>query len=561
MNKLLLWLVMLPSGLWRNIGADLTQLRAILHVKLLMDDRTPLQLGKPANKKSGKLYSLLQVFIFGILGFVFSFPLWFTDTNLLPGFTLYYSFFLFYLWFALVVSFSNVLIDTRDHLILLPKPVSERTLLLSRMLHISIYLFRMILPMSLPGWIIAGAVLGWAAVLLFPVPLFLLVMLALFLVNGVYVLIIRLAGPSRFRDVLNTFQILFSILLFGSYYLLPKMMDTEHPDFLSLDHYTWARWLPSYWFAAIWHLLYPVRGALPGTSILAVLGLLMPVTAIWVTIRKLAPKFTTALSGPEAALPLKLSGTKKQKHPLYRRLSRMINRNREAQAGFELTWVQTARNRAYKMRVYPTLAYVPIYFVWMFFNRSAKKDVGFLEIISGSQVYLVLLYLCTFALVTAVTHVLYSDQYKASWVYFAAPVAVPGRIMTGAFKAIYVKYYLPFAFVISTFVLAAAGWKTLPDIIIAQINILIYVLLSVRTGVRALPFSLKEMMKQQGGRNMLSMFLVFLVMPVLGFAHFLTIKFWLLRFIMYPLVIILFWMLWDSYKKTGWNTVMRADLD
>ena len=41
MNKVFLNLVMIPSALWRSLGADIPQLRAILNAKLMLDDRKP----------------------------------------------------------------------------------------------------------------------------------------------------------------------------------------------------------------------------------------------------------------------------------------------------------------------------------------------------------------------------------------------------------------------------------------------------------------------------------------------------------------------------------------
>ncbi|RYZ21430.1 MAG: hypothetical protein EOP49_47040, partial [Sphingobacteriales bacterium] len=360
MNKIFLWLIMLLAGLWKSMGADVGQLREILNVRLIMDDRSPFQVGRPkAQKKSGKMYSLLQMFIYGIIGFIYTFPLWFIQRDLLLGLTGYYTFFLFFLWFTLVISFSGMLIDNRDNLILLPRPINDRTLVLSRLLHIVIYLFRMVLPMSIPGWIILAYVKGWQAAVLFPVPVILLVFLTLFLVNAVYLLIIRLAGPSRFKDVLSTFQIIFSILLFGSYYLLPRLLDASAIQSLDITQLGWIRLLPSYWLAAMWTWIYQPEFTLPGTSFIGLLSILIPLIAIWGTVRFLAPRFMQALAGGEEVVRPAVPGSKNLKGSsrLYRQLSLLLNRRQEAQAGFELAWLQTARNRNYKMKVYPALAY------------------------------------------------------------------------------------------------------------------------------------------------------------------------------------------------------------
>src|ERR1043165_7355586 len=53
MNRLLLYLIMLPAGLWRRMGADPLQLHAILDVKLKMDNRRPRGMGQRPTQRVG----------------------------------------------------------------------------------------------------------------------------------------------------------------------------------------------------------------------------------------------------------------------------------------------------------------------------------------------------------------------------------------------------------------------------------------------------------------------------------------------------------------------------
>ena len=53
MNKFLLYMVMLLSGLWESLGADIDQLKAILKVRLMLDDRKPMTLGRQQSEGSG----------------------------------------------------------------------------------------------------------------------------------------------------------------------------------------------------------------------------------------------------------------------------------------------------------------------------------------------------------------------------------------------------------------------------------------------------------------------------------------------------------------------------
>ena len=68
MNKFLLYLVMLPAALWRSLGADVPQLRAILDVKLMLDDRKPLAFGRQQKQRKVKYGSLISAAIFLMMG-------------------------------------------------------------------------------------------------------------------------------------------------------------------------------------------------------------------------------------------------------------------------------------------------------------------------------------------------------------------------------------------------------------------------------------------------------------------------------------------------------------
>ena len=98
-----------------------------------------------------------------------------------------------------------------------------------------------VLPMALPGWILIGFIADWKAVLWFPVPVLALTFTALFAVFGVYLLILRVASASKFKEVLSYFQIAFSVLIFGVYNLVPRAVSTSRFENFDLSQFAWAR--------------------------------------------------------------------------------------------------------------------------------------------------------------------------------------------------------------------------------------------------------------------------------------------------------------------------------
>jgi len=168
----------------------------------------------------------------------------------------------------------------------------------------------------------------------------------------------------------------------------------------------------------------------------------------------------------------------------------------------------------------------------------------------------------SFVVMQLLAMTVYSDQYKASWIYYSAPVERPGVVMAGAFKGIWVKYFMPMYFLVSVFVLYVWGAAKLLDVALAFANITVFGLLIVRIAHRRLPFSTMEQMNEKGNRFLKSLF-VMLVPFCFGFGHFWAAKtpFVWLRGLFLALSLILLWMLWDSYRNTSWDEVKKVDLD
>lgn len=563
MNKILLYLIMLPSGLWRRMGADVAQLKAILTVKLKMDDRKPLTMGRqqPNKKKKIKYASTIAFILSFFVGFMYIFPLIVFEDPYLKLFGLY-TMLTVLLTFGLVTDFSNVLVDTRDKLIIFPKPVSDRTIFLSRVLHIFIYFFRSVFPMSLMAWIVWGILYGWKGALWFPIPLFFLTLMSLFFVMGCYSLLLKITKPEKFKDVIGYFQIFFSILVFTTYYMvMPQMRNQEVFQQFDIKTISWIRYTPTYWLASCWYWVQPKAAVLTGTGWLSILAVLAPFIMLWVTVKFFAPSFIrklSAIDGVEVEAPKKRV-KQEGKSKLYISLANMFNRSSASKAGFSIAWLQTSRSRAFKMRVYPGFAYVFVYFFYLFLNTNVAFADLF-EKMSQTRSHLFLLYMTSFILLNAVSNMNMTEQYKAAWIYYTSPLESPGRIMGGAFKAMWVKYYLPFVIVVAVFVLSVWGIDKWIDVLLAITNVTTYTLILMYLGNRHLPFSMPEQMKTKAGKAILKMLFAFLFMGGMGSAHYaLIFTFVWIKMLLALISMALLWTIWDSYINTSWKQLKIAE--
>lgn len=594
MSKLLLKLIMLFSGVWKAFGADIPQLKAILQTKLMLDDRRPVTFGMNKGSSQGKknkpkkntiIITMLLSFVTGI---IYVFPIIMTEWDVVIGLTFFYTFFMFFLTFTLLTDFVNVIVDTQDKHILFSRPVSDKTIILSRLLYISVYLFRMVLPMSIPAWILFGILHGWLGAVWFIFPLILSMFIVLFLVFGLYVLMIRIAGAGKFKDILNYFQIVFSIVFFMVWMFSSRMIDVEAFENMDLQMYSWVKFLPSYWLATGWAWVDSTAKVLQGTAWMGVLAIVFPFVSLWATVKWLAPQFMKSLVTSDnieqkaVKKEIKVNSKGVVEKKLYRKLADIFTKNDTEKAGFIITWLQTTRSRTFRMRVYPTLAYVPVYFFYLLMMGN-KPFSEVWEGLPESHTHITLLYMTFFVVMQALNFVTMSEQYKAAWIYMPTPVEPPGLVLGGAFKAVMVRYFLPFMLAIGAFVVFIWGPSAIFDVLLATANVTLFSAAMVRINYRFLPFSRKEQTKDSGGKTIIRVIATFLLIGILGFTHFmlssialpdgtkmsidlsgffssnvLVILSYSLRVVFLVLSSIFLWLIYDSIKNTSWQQIRKA---
>ena len=223
-NRFFLKLVLLPKKLYAGAGVNTVQLQSILSVKLMMDDRRPNTFQQTQQRKKEKQVStatLGTMLVSAILGLMFLLVFG-IGQNVVTQLTLYFSMFIFMLASTLIADFTSVLIDIRDNFIIMPKPVNDRTVVVARLLHIFIHICKLILPMTLPAFIYIIVKFGSAASLPFVLMVLLATMFTIFLINMVYIIILRITTPEKFKSIISYIQIAFAIIIYRIRYLILK---------------------------------------------------------------------------------------------------------------------------------------------------------------------------------------------------------------------------------------------------------------------------------------------------------------------------------------------------
>ncbi|HTD99900.1 MAG TPA: hypothetical protein VK668_11480 [Mucilaginibacter sp.] len=563
MDKIFLRFISFLYPVIAKTGVDVGQLNEILRIKLLMDNRRPKAMfaARKNAKNNGQQSPWMINFFTLLMGFFIGLVL---TLNKMPyvGETYYFLIFMVLMALTLISDFTTVLIDTRDQFILLPRPVNDRTIAVSRILHISIYVLRLALLQGLPALVIVGYIDGPLAVPIFFIQILEATFLSIFLVNIIYLLLMKSVSPEKFKDIISYFQIGFSVLIFAAYYLLPRMINVSVLGNISLLSHWWAYLLPPVWIAALNELLIHSARSGPITSLLAIIGITLPVLGLWFVAKVLAPGFNRRLSviatsdgNASTSTKIKKAG----KFGFIEKLSNVIASDPVENAGFRITWKLSARYREFKMKVYPAFAYVPIYFLYFALNGKGDSLSDRLDKLQASHYYVYLVYLSTFILSAVLMNISMSDKYKAAWVYYAMPIGEPGKILSGMYKAVVTLYFLPYCLVLSIAIVIVWGPQAINDVILAFLVSLIYGLLMALFMVKGLPFS-KPVVTKQGGGKLITSLLMLLFMGGIGFGHYLLMKWEMVVWVAIVPALLINFIMFRQYKKQTWENIEMTEI-
>ena len=553
MTSVILSLLDRLRPLFRAMGADYGQLRAIVQVKLMMDNRRSIvslgRYGKQSAENNSSFTRILGIYAF--VGGLISLSMLTRSGKDLLFFplTLQFAYIMALCAMTLISDFSSVILDSSDNQIILPRPVSSRTLWLARIVHITSYLFAIALSLSAVGILVIGYRFGALAGLLFLVMSLLSAVLMVFLTNVFYLVLMQFISEEKLREVINYFQIVMAVLFYGGYQLLPRLMDRQTMLSEALEHQWWHFAVPPMWMAGAVEVF--VRPVIDQTHLIYFsLALLMPFAGLWFMNRFLTLDFTQKLSSIDQESGFASSSQSDQSARQTQsgwidRVSDWITTTPLERAAFTFTWRVTGRDRKFKLKTYPQLGFGLAYVVVMSIQGQSLGRSGFF--------YLFALYFAGIYVMVAQYQLSVSDNYRASWVYGSAPIREPGEVLSGSLKALIVKLLMPFYVLLAAYILFRYGTDKTPDVVLAFFNSLIMLITAALFSTRHLPFSVEQDALKQN--NTARGLLVGLVLGVVGFSHYgLTlVPYGVLCAI--PVSAILFWFLFRQYRRTGWMQI------
>lgn len=554
-DKFFLWLVLQPTLLYKKLGVDIEKLRAVLTAKLTMDNRRPVSFGnynrgkeKKATSKATLGTMLGSLFMGLFLLFMFA-----TGVDMLTKLSMFMSLFIFMLCITLITDFTSVLIDVRDNLIILPKPISDVTFVTARLLHITIRTAIVVLPLTLPAGILVATMQGVGIILPFILMVVLMTLLSIFFINAIYILILKITTPTKFQSVIGSIQIAFVMLIMVSYQLLPKVMQSETFRNASVTDLPFIQFYPPFWFADACMML--SGKGLTAESLLSLgLAFIVPILSIWTVVRFFAPSFNRKLGmitsgSSEQSVSTKKSNSSK-KFALLETLAGWFTKPGAERAGFVFAGKMMGRSRDFKMKVYPSIGYLIVVFGMMFFQGHSFEVLT--ESTKLATPLLLVIYISSMLVSGALMQLPYSDKYRASWLFQVVPVQNPGLLISGAVKSILVTFFLPLALSIIAFGLVLQGPAILPNLILGCINVLVIESILALILVKNLPFSVAQEGAAKGNTFIRSM--LFMIFPVgFGFLHYAMSGFPAVIYLLILVSAVVPWLVFDEIKKLKWQ--------
>ena len=564
-NNFLLRLAMLPKFLYRKMDVNISQLYAILNTKLLIDNRRPFSfksMGRQQQKETNN--SSVTTTLFSLFMGLF-FCTIFSKEGLELQMTLYFLMMICMLSALLITDFTSVLIDVRDNYIILPKPVNDQTVVLARVLHIMLHVLKIVIPMALPGIVTVAVIYGIGTMLVFTVMVLFCTFFSLFLINLIYILILKIVPAERFKTVISFIQIILAIVVYGGFQIVPRFLAKANFDLASLKY---IDLVPPYWFAAAIKTI-TTFSATHIELIATFLAFIFPLVALYVMIKFLAPAFnrkislinTVADSAPQVAKTANLQMQIKKSYS--EKMADLIVKDKTEKAGFLFSWKVGSRSRDFYMKVYPSFGYVIVMFFILIFTNKKIDMSGFsrLTYTDAAVKYgtLALIYFMGYILFAVISQIAFSDKYKAAWLFYTTPVQSPGKILSGMIKSVVMKFYFPIILILMIIAIGLFGWRLLPNMFLGFSNVVLIISIMFYSGSCDFPFSLSQNMNTNSGNFIKNLFRM-LLMGIAGVVHYFIFSFPVVVIICMLLSFAANWLLMDSIKKLSWEKIRMSEL-
>jgi hypothetical protein len=380
------------------------------------------------------------------------------------------------------------------------------------------------------------------------------VLFSVLLTNVLYLLLMRFSSEERLKSIINYFQIIMAIIMMGGYQILPRILEKTNPNALVVMLQWWSALVPPMWMAGALDILHSQTFDLMH-GVLAAVAISFPFVGFLLMNKYLAPMFSAKLAdlGVSSVTQEQKVDIKEKAKSTFFSIKNLITVPGLERASFELVTTTLKRDRKLKLKIYPSIGTLVV-FAFAFLLRRNESFETMLQELPNREVHIFMIYAAFLVVQIALFEIAYTDEFRASWIYSASPIEKPGEILSGTWKAIIARFFLPIYLVVSIFILAIWKTKGIDDVLFGAVGNLILFILLAKIYDKNLPLSMEPNAKKQAGgfaRTILVMFMV----GIVGYSHYLLTKVPYATWIGIPVSIAILLYLVYSYKRTSWDKI------
>ncbi|SEK51347.1 hypothetical protein SAMN04488700_1680 [Carnobacterium iners] len=499
------------SSLYEKSGVDYKQLRLIVKTKILMDGREPnliMQNGKNKEEKNAFFssliwYAIISSFVIGAL---------FVSDSLIMQYTIYFGYLFVMLLSTTIASFSAILLDAKDQVLIGTKPVSGQTLSAAKATHVFVYLFSLTLALGGPVTIATYFVNGLLAGLLVTILTVIFSFWTLLFTLVIYATILKKFNGEKLKNIISYSQIGLSIFTILGYQLVSQLFSLV--DFaIVYQPKIWHLPLFPLWFAAPLGLL---QEGMNGYYLFYTLLFITATTLFFFYYRKNSAQLERNIQ------KLTNQNENLKEHNYWMNQTKTILcSNSTEQAYYQFTWKIIQNEREFKTRVYPPLAVSFILPLFFSFN-SLASGMTFTDL--RNQGFPFAVYITLFMVPQLVASLNYSSSYKGAWIFQMSPVNNDGLFVRAAGKTVWMRLIVPFYVALSVFLVFLYGWNDLAIILNGFLATTVVFFGYLKLAMKSYPFS-KEFTAADANRGFMPILVLLFITGLFGLANFLLDRF------------------------------------
>ena len=538
MIKTLLFLLMPLRKLFMRFGIDFDKMIVIVRYKLTIDSRKQSNVNN-SNKKdtnNAQIKTGLGIMVVCSMSFLVLYLRFEPATALF----LFHGILLLMMTMTILNEYGELVFDTRDTQILTRMPVSSQTMWTAKIICVIYYFLFYTLCGILFPVIFYAIKYGVLQGLLLTAAGILNVLFSVFFINLIYMVLLRFMSVRRFQQVINYIRMGLGGILALGYMLLN---NRSIGDF-SVSFGMWDYLIPLSWFTAFNFLpiLYDVQ-----TLIKALSGIIVPAFTLFISVKWFAPYFMRKVGNITAAtFYSKNRGRISEK--LVRILTSLLTSSPLSRAGFMFSWRLSSGNKYFKQLIMPSVMYV-IIFIGMQIWKTAKQD----EI---NNAYIVTLYMPTLLAGAIVEALRYVKSGNLFWFFRAKPINKPGVFLLGAFKGIYIKYFLPFYLIIAAILLFIVGFDKILQLVFSFCAITLFAMMLMKFSYPAFPFSMERKV-MESMKGFITMIGILIASVILAMIQILLSKIQYAIPVTIVILCVALWFVGKSFRKITWEKIER----